>query len=80
MQKVNAKEARRNISHLLDRVNAGEEIVILRRGKPVALMSKVEGQERRPVRFPNRSLLRNKLPPMKTDSASLIRDMRDERG
>lgn len=80
MQIVNAKEARRNISHLLDRVNAGEEIVILRRGKPVAVMSKVEEQERKPLRFPNRSKLRNKLPPMKQGSASLIRDIRDERG
>jgi len=80
MQEVNAKEARRNISHLLDRVNAGEEIVIIRRGKPVALMSKVEEQERRPLRFPARGPLRDKLPPMKQDSASLIRDIRDERG
>ncbi len=80
MQEVNAKEARRNISHLLDRVHAGEDIVILRHGKPVALMSKIEEEEKRPLRFPNRSPLRNKLPPMKQDSASLIRDIRDERG
>jgi len=80
MQKVTTKEARRNISHLLDQVKAGEEIVILRRGKPVARMSKVEEQERGPLQFPDRCTLRNKLPPVKKDSASIIRDMRNERG
>lgn len=41
MQKVNVKEARRNISRLLDEINAGEEIILLRRGKPVARMVQV---------------------------------------
>ncbi|MCF8036224.1 MAG: type II toxin-antitoxin system prevent-host-death family antitoxin [Desulfobacteraceae bacterium] len=80
MQKVNVKEARRNISRLLDEINAGEEIIILRRGKPVARMLRIETQEEKPLQFPDRSLFRSKLPPMKQSSASLIRDIRDERG
>ncbi len=80
MQKINAKEVRRSISRLLDLVKAGEEIVILRRGRPVARMSRVEEEEEKPVRFPDHSALRSRLPPMKQGSASLIRDMRDERG
>ena len=80
MQKVTAKEARRNISHLLDQIKAGEEFIILRRGKPVARITRVEDQEMESLRFPDRSSLRSKLPPMKEDSASLIRDMRNERG
>ncbi len=80
MQRVNAKEARRNISHLLDRISAGEEIIILRRGKPVARMSKADEQEEKPLQFPDRNAFRRKLPPMKKNSASLIRDIRDERG
>ncbi|KXB09296.1 prevent-host-death protein [candidate division MSBL1 archaeon SCGC-AAA385M11] len=79
MQKVNAKDARKNISQLLDQINSGEEIIILRRGKPVARMSRVE-EENPPLRFPDRSDLRGKIPPMTRNSASLIRDIRDERG
>lgn len=80
MQKINVKEVRRSISRLLDLVKAGEEIVILRRGRPIARMTRVEEQQERPVRFPDHSTLRSKLPPMKQGSASLVRDMRDERG
>lgn len=80
MQKINAKDARKNISHLLDQIHSGEEIIILRRGKPVARMSKVEDEEHTPLRFPDRSALRDKIPPMIQKSASLIRDIRDERG
>lgn len=36
MRKINAKQARENLSALLDAVSAGEEVVLLRRGKEVA--------------------------------------------
>ncbi len=36
MSEVNVRDARRSFKALLDRVAAGEEIVLLRRGKPVA--------------------------------------------
>ena len=36
MQTVNIKEARRNLSSLLNRVETGEEIIITRRGNVVA--------------------------------------------
>lgn len=80
MQKINVKDARKNISRLLDQVNAGEEIIIFRRGKAVARMLQIDNKGSKPVRFPNRSAFRSKLPPMKQSSASLIRDIRDERG
>ena len=80
MQKVNTKEARRNISRLIDKVNAGEEILLLRRGKPVARMTQVDPKQTKPLRFPDRSAFRSTLPPMKQSSASLIRGLRDERG
>jgi prevent-host-death family protein len=38
MIEVNTEEARRNLSSLLDRVERGEEIIITRRGKKVALL------------------------------------------
>lgn len=36
MEEVNTRDARRRFKALLDRVEAGEEIILLRRGKPVA--------------------------------------------
>ena len=38
MLEVNVKEARSKLSILLDRVERGEEIIIKRRGKKVALL------------------------------------------
>jgi prevent-host-death family protein len=38
MLEVNVKEARSKLSNLLDRVERGEEIIIKRRGKKVALL------------------------------------------
>ena len=38
MLEVNVKEARSKLSVLLDRVERGEEIIITRRGKKVALL------------------------------------------
>jgi prevent-host-death family protein len=38
MLEVNVKEARSKLSMLLDRVERGEEIIIKRRGKKVALL------------------------------------------
>jgi prevent-host-death family protein len=42
MQHVGAFEAKTHLSQLLDRVEAGEEIVITRRGKPVARLMMME--------------------------------------
>ena len=43
MQLVNIHEAKTRLSKLLERVEAGEEIVIARYGKPVAILSRAEG-------------------------------------
>jgi prevent-host-death family protein len=40
MQKVQIAEAKAHLSALIDRVEAGEEIIIARRGKPVARLVK----------------------------------------
>ena len=41
MSEINVKEVRSNISSVLDRVEKGEEIIITRRGKRVARVSKI---------------------------------------
>ena len=47
MVEMSVKEARSKLSTLLKRVEGGDEIVILRRGKKVARLVPYHGQERR---------------------------------
>ena len=47
---VNVHEAKTHLSELLVRVEGGEEIVIARAGKPIALLSRAPGTSRRRVR------------------------------
>jgi prevent-host-death family protein len=42
MKRINIHEAKTNFSKLLDRVAAGEEVVIARAGEPVARLVKYE--------------------------------------
>ena len=80
MQHVNVKETRRRISQLLNAVIAGEEIVIVRRGTPVAKLMHLDDRETVVRCFPDRSDLRRRLPPCRKESGIMIREMRDERG
>jgi len=48
MQTVNVHEAKTHLSRLLERVEAGEEIVLARNGKAVARLVPVGRQPRRP--------------------------------
>lgn len=79
MQTVNVREARQRIGKLLDQVVAGEEVVIMRRGRPVARLTRIEGDEAPLMRFPDRADLRAKLPAGKKTSTKIIREIRDER-
>ena len=47
MTEINVRDARRNLKALLDRAVAGEEIVLLRRGRPVARLLPPETERRR---------------------------------
>ena len=80
MQKVNVREARQQISRLLDAVALGEEIIIMRRGKPAARLLPIPEDETIRDCFPDRSALRAKVPRAKISAVEIIREMRDERG
>ena len=54
MKVVNVHEAKTHLSRLLERVDAGEEIVIARNGKPVARLVPVSAEPRRPGRLKGR--------------------------
>ncbi|CAN5760327.1 type II toxin-antitoxin system prevent-host-death family antitoxin [soil metagenome] len=57
MRTVNIYEAKTHLSRLIEQVEAGEEIVIARSGRPVARLVPLS-QERRPIRF---GLMRGRL-------------------
>ena len=80
MQRVNVREARQQISRLLDAVAVGEEIIITRHGKPAARLLPLSDIKTGKICFPDRSTLRAMIPPAKLSAAELIREMRDERG
>lgn len=78
MTTVSVAEAKTRLSTLLDRVERGEEVVITRRGKPVARVSRLESP-REPIDFARLDAFRNSLPMQAEASVDLIRRMRDER-
>lgn len=75
MQTINVRETREKLSSLLDAVLAGEEIVIVRNGKPAARLTAPLPET---VQFPDRSELRAALPPSSQSSGDTVRTLRDE--
>ena len=75
MSNVSLAQAKANLSQLIDQVEAGEDLVITRHGRPVAKVTAV-----RPARqlIPSLADFRAGLPRRKGSSASLLRRMRDE--
>lgn len=71
-------EAKARFSELLKRAEAGEEIVITRRGEAVARLAPIS-VERKPADWARIDALRNRMPPMKTNSAEIVRTLREER-
>ncbi len=68
-------EAKAHLSQVLDRVEAGEELVITRRGKPVARVVPVQP----PVApLPSLAAFRAQFPQMRRSSTEVIRAIRDE--
>ena len=54
MKTVNVQEAKTHLSRLLDRVEAGEDIMLARSGRPVALLTKPRLEPRQPGRLKGR--------------------------
>lgn len=77
MAKVTIREARSNLKALIERAEAGEEIIILRRGKQVA---RLMPPKRESSRFPDltsfRASISLKGEPM---SETVIRERRESR-
>ena len=76
MLEVNVRDARSNLSSLIDRVEAGEEIIITRRGKKVVKMISPHVENSLPKLRDFRSSLKIKGKPM---SQEVIDARREER-
>jgi len=75
MKTLSIREMRNELSRI-DRLTREEgEIVITRRGKPVARLLPVKSVHAKP----DHAALRAKMPRLATASASLLREERDER-
>lgn len=77
MREVNVRDTRLQLAQLLDAVATGEDVVILRRGRPTA---RLVALDRAMTPFPDRSALRDALPPMRTSAVDTVRRLRDEHG
>ena len=64
-------------SEILAKVEAGQDVLITRRGTPVAKLSGVE-RAKHPLNLGAIDAFRNGLTPTRVRSADLIRGMRDE--
>lgn len=79
MLTISLAHAKAHLSELLDKVEAGEEVVITRHGRAVARLNCVS----RPTRplaqmLDDLAAFRATLPPQRRSSAEVLRQMRDE--
>lgn len=74
MLEVSVKEARSKLSTLLDRVERGEEIIIKRRGKQIALLVSPEREKT----LPSLKEFRSSISPAGEPLSETVIDMRQE--
>ena len=74
MKEVSVRDAREQLSSILKAVERGEEVCILRRGRPVARVVSPMGD---PPAFRSRADLRQSLPAMRETAVDTVRTLRD---
>ena len=77
MLTVNLAQAKAHLSELLDRVEAGEKVVITRRGQPVAHILPAVGAKQ-PVAHRQLAEFRETMPRLRRTTTALLRDLRKE--
>jgi len=77
MLTVNLVKAKAHLSELLDKVEAGEEVIITRHGRAVAHLHAVS-RPKQPLRLDDLAAFRATMPPLRRPSAELLREARDE--
>ena len=77
MDTINLTQAKARLSELLDKVEAGQKIVITRRGKAVAHLSPATGP-RKPLPLGELAAFRASMPRLRRPARELLREVRDE--
>ena len=77
MVTVNLVQAKAHLSELLDRVEAGEEVIITRHGRAVAHIRPVS-RPKHPLMLDDLATFRATMPRLRRPSAELLRAARDE--
>jgi prevent-host-death family protein len=77
MRTAGVREARQNLSALLDEVKNGREVVITERGRPVAKLVPPDRPRRRGV--PDLRAFRAKMPRLDPPLSATVREERDDR-
>jgi len=75
MLEMNVKEARGNLSSILDRVEKGEEIIITRRGKRIARITNLDNK---PTPLKSLKQFRDKFNAKGNSLSQTVIDQRDE--
>jgi prevent-host-death family protein len=78
MAAVNLSDAKTQLSDLVDRAQRGEEVTILRRGKPAVRLVPVE-TPRRPLDVEALRRLTATMPYSDLSGVDILREMRDSR-
>ena len=78
MVTVNLVQAKAHLSKLLDQVEAGQEVIITRRGKAVAHLSAAV-RPRKPLPLSDLAGFRAAMPRLRRPAAEALREVRDER-
>lgn len=77
MRRAGIREARQNLSVLIDEVKKGQEIVITDRGKPVARLTPYQALSAKPL--PDLSEFRESMPLLDPPLSQTITEDRDDR-
>jgi prevent-host-death family protein len=77
MVTVNLAQAKAHLSELLDKVEAGEEVVITRHGRAVAHIRPAL-RPKHPLQLDELAAFRATMPRLRRPSAELLREARDE--
>lgn len=75
MKEVSVREMREELARVLKLVEQGEDVSILKRGRPVARVTRPLTNQA--PKFRSRAELRDSLPPMGEGAASTVRNLRD---
>lgn len=73
---VNLAQAKARLSELLDNVEAGQDVIITRRGKAVAHLSTAVGPKK-PLPLQELARFRATMPRLRRPATELLRNLRD---